>query len=196
MLRAMAASIGACGTCTTPSEARARVTLWPAVKGSLASTALARLFTVWVNMSRISTTFWYAWRVVNSGSANGSTPSQPAVTYITPISHASGASPAKLTPTERKNIEKVARDYPGLEANRDFGRDMVNVAVGIVWQTALTTTGIFLVIEEFEWMLLSLGVVVASMFILKFNWYDRLEDYPDVPAVVAETPPQARPVSL
>ena len=31
MLSAMAASIGACGTCTTPSEARASVTLWPAV---------------------------------------------------------------------------------------------------------------------------------------------------------------------
>jgi len=32
MLRAMAASIGGCGTCTTPSEAKASVTLWPAVK--------------------------------------------------------------------------------------------------------------------------------------------------------------------
>lgn len=32
MLRAMAASIEACGTCSTPSEARARVTLWPAMK--------------------------------------------------------------------------------------------------------------------------------------------------------------------
>jgi hypothetical protein len=35
MLSAMAASIGACGTWTTPSEARARVTLWPAVEQRL-----------------------------------------------------------------------------------------------------------------------------------------------------------------
>src|SRR5690606_32758353 len=39
--------------------------------------------------------------------------------------------------------EKVAAEYPGLEANRDFGRDMFNVAVGIAWQTSITAAGIF-----------------------------------------------------
>lgn len=73
---------------------------------------------------------------------------------------------------------KVLRDYPGLEANRDFKRDAVNVAVGIVWQTALTATGIFLVIEEWGRLFACLGVVVLTSVVLKVNWYDKLEDYP------------------
>lgn len=92
--------------------------------------------------------------------------------------------------------EKVVREYPGLEANRDFGRDMFNVAVGIVWQTALTTTGIFLVIEETTYLLLSIGVVLVSSVILKRTWYDRLQDFPDTPARVVPVPEQARPISI
>src|SRR5690606_28939573 len=91
--------------------------------------------------------------------------------------------------------EKVAAEYPGLEANRDFGRDMFNVAVGIAWQTSITAAGIFLVIEEFTALLACVAVIAVTSVVLKRTWYDRLKDYPDLPAAVAEPPAQARPVT-
>jgi hypothetical protein len=75
--------------------------------------------------------------------------------------------------------EKAAETYPDLTANPDFKRDMFNVVVGIVWQTALTTIGVFLVIEEFGYMMLSLGVVIVTSAILKYNWLDRIQDFPE-----------------
>lgn len=74
--------------------------------------------------------------------------------------------------------EKVAAAYPDLAPNKDFWRDMGNVAVGIIWQTALTSIGIFLVIQE--WTAMGVAVVIALMtsYWLKTNWYDRMQDWP------------------
>ncbi|REL24954.1 sodium:solute symporter [Rhodohalobacter sp. SW132] len=83
--------------------------------------------------------------------------------------------------------EKVAAEYEGIERNKDFKRDMVNVVVGIIWQTALTATGIFLVIQEYTYFMMCVAVVLASMAFLKTNWYDNLEDYPDEHAKNAES---------
>ncbi|MCI4670214.1 MAG: Na+:solute symporter [Bacteroidia bacterium] len=75
--------------------------------------------------------------------------------------------------------QKLLADYPGLEANKNFGRDMLNVAVGITWQTALTATGIFLVLKNWTYTSVALGVVLATSFFLKVNWYDKMEDWPE-----------------
>ncbi len=74
--------------------------------------------------------------------------------------------------------EKVLHEHPDLEANKDFKRDVLNVAVGIIWQTALTATGIFLVIEEWSYVLVCVGVIAVTSAILKYNWYDKMEDHP------------------
>lgn len=74
--------------------------------------------------------------------------------------------------------EKVIRERPGLVANRDFKRDMFNVGVGMVWQTSMTAAAIFLVLQHFTALAICIGLVVATSAILKFNWYDRLSDYP------------------
>ena len=75
--------------------------------------------------------------------------------------------------------EALQKDYPGLKKNGNFGRDMINVAVRIVWQTALTAAPIYLVIQEFTYMAVALAVAGVTMAFLKFNWYDHLEDYPE-----------------
>jgi len=72
----------------------------------------------------------------------------------------------------------VATEHPDATANTAFGRDMLNVLVGIVWQTALTTTGIYLVLQDYRRLAWSLGTVLATSIWLKFSWYDNLEDYP------------------
>ncbi len=72
----------------------------------------------------------------------------------------------------------VIADIPHAEPNREFGRDMINVVVGIIWQTALTTTGIYLVLQDYYQVMWSVAAVAMTSVWLKFNWYDKLEDYP------------------
>jgi len=74
--------------------------------------------------------------------------------------------------------EKVLHEHPDVVANKDLRRDMFNVAVGIIWQTALTATGIFLVIEEWTYLLVCVAVTAVTSVVLKYNWYDKMEDYP------------------
>lgn len=49
---------------------------------------------------------------------------------------------------------------------------------GIIWQSALTTTGIYLVLQDHYRLAWSLAVVALTSIWLKFNWYNKLEDYP------------------
>jgi len=79
--------------------------------------------------------------------------------------------------------EQVVAEHPDVQANTSFRRDMVNVTVGIVWQTALTATGIFIVIQQYGSLAWSVSIVVLATLFLKWNWLDKLEDYPaDLPA--------------
>lgn len=77
--------------------------------------------------------------------------------------------------------EKLKIEYPGLKANKNFKRDMLNIVVGIIWQTALTAAGIYLVIKEYEYLSICVGIVIITSLILKFSWYDRIENYPEIP---------------
>ncbi|RIK75695.1 MAG: sodium:solute symporter [Planctomycetota bacterium] len=85
--------------------------------------------------------------------------------------------------------ELVRRESPALEPNRDFPRDMANVGVGIVWQTALTAAGVYLVLRWWTLLAVSAGVIAATSMFLKVNWYDKLRDYPsDDPEVDVQSP--------
>ncbi len=72
----------------------------------------------------------------------------------------------------------LVAENPRVEANKAFGRDMINVVIGIVWQTALTTTGIYLVTQDHYRLMWSLVLVAITSAWLKFNWYNKLEEYP------------------
>ena len=78
----------------------------------------------------------------------------------------------------RPVIAELKKDHPELVENRHFRRDMTNVAVGIVWQTAITASPIFMVVRLWTPFVISLIVVAICTYILKVNWYDRMEDYP------------------
>jgi solute:Na+ symporter, SSS family len=94
--------------------------------------------------------------------------------------------------------EKVVRDNPAVLPNRAFARDMFNVVVGIAWQTSLVAAGIYLVLQDFVALTICTGIIIFASVILKFNWYDKIEDYPaDLPANPADIPlaPQQRPVT-
>lgn len=82
----------------------------------------------------------------------------------------------------------VQQEYPEVKANTEFGRDAINVAVGIVWQTALVASPIFMVIQYWQQFVISMLVVAVTSLFLWRNWWVKLKDYPDdMPAeLVAE----------
>jgi hypothetical protein len=51
---------------------------------------------------------------------------------------------------------------------------MFNITIGLVWQTSLVTSPIYLVIQHWKEMWVSLAVCAVTSLILKFSWYDKL----------------------
>jgi Na+/proline symporter len=73
-------------------------------------------------------------------------------------------------------LKKVLAEDPGFQPNKDFGRDAFNIAIGIVWQIALVVLPLFIVIREFRRAAFTLAVILGTSAILKFTWYDHLEE--------------------
>jgi SSS family solute:Na+ symporter len=71
--------------------------------------------------------------------------------------------------------EMVKRENPSFKENKDFKRDMVNVAVGIIWQLTLSVLTVYFVIKEFKSMFITIAVTIATSIFLYFNWFKKLE---------------------
>lgn len=72
--------------------------------------------------------------------------------------------------------EKVMLEDPSFKKNKNFKRNMFNVAVGIVWQTCLTVLPIYIVIRENLNAVTTAVILLITTLILKKNWYDRLRE--------------------
>ena len=70
--------------------------------------------------------------------------------------------------------DAVVAEDPRFEPNRDFGKDVVNVAVGIVWQLCLTALPIFLILRSWNWVGGIAGLLAVTSVFIKLNWYDKL----------------------
>jgi Na+/proline symporter len=70
--------------------------------------------------------------------------------------------------------EKVLAADPDFKYNKDFKRDMFNVFIGIIWQTALVIFPIYLVLMEGMPILISVVIIIITTYLLKKHWYDRL----------------------
>jgi len=70
--------------------------------------------------------------------------------------------------------DKVVAEDPGFRRNTHFRRDMLNVAVGTVWQTALVIFPIYVVLLEGVPAAIAIGVALVCTLILKRTWFDRL----------------------
>ncbi|HTM81177.1 sodium:solute symporter family protein [Asticcacaulis sp.] len=75
-------------------------------------------------------------------------------------------------------LQALREDEPNAQPNRDFARDMFNSIIGVLWQTAITASAIFLIIREMDRFWLSLGLVVVCSVVMKFTWWDRMRDEP------------------
>ena len=72
--------------------------------------------------------------------------------------------------------ELVVKENPGFKKNADFKRDMVNVLIGLIWQITLVAFPLYVVIKKFDGIAISLAVILATTYILKKNWLDKLQD--------------------
>ena len=73
-------------------------------------------------------------------------------------------------------LKKVLAEEPGFQRNKDFPRDIFNVAVGIAWQVSLVALPLYIVIQEFRRAAVTLAVILGTSAILKFSWYDHLAE--------------------
>jgi len=90
-------------------------------------------------------------------------------------------------------LAKVREEDPGFERNKDFVRDMFNIATGMVWQVSLVALPIYVVIWKLRNALLTLAVVVITSVVLKLTWYDHLKELEGVRAALG-TSPAAEPI--
>lgn len=72
--------------------------------------------------------------------------------------------------------QKALSKHIEVSKNTNFKRDMFNVLIGIIWQMSMVVLPIYLVIKEFRSFIIALLVLIATSVILKFTWYDKLED--------------------
>jgi SSS family solute:Na+ symporter len=71
-------------------------------------------------------------------------------------------------------LKKVLAEDPSFKRNRDFPRDMFNIAIGIIWQVSLVTLPLYVVIQEYQRAAIALSVILGTSAILRFTWYDHL----------------------
>ncbi len=72
--------------------------------------------------------------------------------------------------------EMVVRDNPEFKGNQQFGRDCFNVLIGVIWQTSLVILPMCIVFRITNGIWISLAVAAVTTVVLKFNWYDKLEE--------------------
>jgi solute:Na+ symporter, SSS family len=71
-------------------------------------------------------------------------------------------------------LKKVLAEDPDFKRNKDFFRDVFNIAVGIFWQVSLVALPLYIVIKEWDRVAMAAGSILVTSLILKFTWYDHL----------------------
>ncbi len=70
--------------------------------------------------------------------------------------------------------DKVLAEEPSFVKNTNFKRDMFNVFIGVIWQTALVIFPIYMVLLEGLPTAIALSIAIICTLILKKTWWDKL----------------------
>jgi Na+/proline symporter len=94
-------------------------------------------------------------------------------------------------------LKKVQQEDHAFQHNKDFFRDVFNIAVGMVWQVALVVLPMYIVTWQLGRAAITFGVVALTSVILKFSWYDHLKDLEHINQIgnVAARAPQLSSVA-
>jgi len=71
--------------------------------------------------------------------------------------------------------DKVCEQNPSFKPNSNLARDSTNIAIGVVWQITLVVMPIYMVIQQWWPMLYAGMAMLVTTYILKKNWFDKLE---------------------
>ena len=72
--------------------------------------------------------------------------------------------------------QKVMAEDPAFKPNKNFKRDMFNVVIGTIAQTALVALPIYIVLKETLPIWITIIITVICGFILKKTWWDTLPE--------------------
>ena len=73
-------------------------------------------------------------------------------------------------------LEKLKIENPNFKKNSDFGRDMFNVGVGIMAQTALVILPMYVIFRQNTPIFISIAVLIVCFFLLKKFWWNTLNE--------------------
>ena len=74
-----------------------------------------------------------------------------------------------------REFEEIKKTDKNFTKNKNFGRDMFNVFVGIIWQMSLVVWPMYLLIKKWDGFMISIAVVIITTLLLKKFWYDNLK---------------------
>ncbi|HEX9600915.1 MAG TPA: sodium:solute symporter family protein [Mariniflexile sp.] len=72
--------------------------------------------------------------------------------------------------------EKLKLENPDFKKNSDFGRDMFNVTIGVIAQTALVIIPMYLIFRQDTPLYISMVVLIVCIVLLKKYWWNTLEE--------------------
>ena len=75
--------------------------------------------------------------------------------------------------------DKLILEKPNLKKNSNFGRDMFNVLVGIVAQTALVILPMYIIFRRQTPIYISIIILILCGFLLKKFWWNNLKEKPN-----------------
>ena len=73
--------------------------------------------------------------------------------------------------------ELVLADDPAFQPNKNFKLNMFNVVIGTLAQCCLTILPMYLVLRQKLPLLVTIGILIVIISILKKTWWDKLKDY-------------------
>jgi SSS family solute:Na+ symporter len=76
--------------------------------------------------------------------------------------------------------DKVVAENPNFVKPKRFGRDMFNVFIGIIGQTALVVIPMYLILRKTFPLIITLGIAAICIIIMKKTWWNKLHEEDDV----------------
>jgi hypothetical protein len=72
--------------------------------------------------------------------------------------------------------ERVLSTQPDFRENKNFGKDMMNVFIGIAWQTALVAIPVFIVLRQWWPVAITGIIIILTSVTLKLTWWNKLPE--------------------
>ncbi|MEX0314914.1 MAG: sodium:solute symporter family protein [Allomuricauda sp.] len=76
-------------------------------------------------------------------------------------------------------INQLKEEDSGFEKNNDFWMDMMNCAIGIVWQSSMILLPIYLVIRDYPKTIVACIVFIITSILLKYTWLNKVQKIPN-----------------